>query len=719
MPIEQVKTGRLFSERIIAWEYPLLVAVIAIVWLIIWVQIGGFSELVNAPLRSWFYGDIPYVLAWSKSYVDGGLIHFPLSINSFLNAPYVANWNDFPGEDVSSVIAGQLSKVFGLFLGSNIFILLVHIMCGVVFYFVGRTFNYQRCWNWMGAIVFAFAPMIFYRSLGHMSLATIWYLPLMIFTLVWINHPDKINLSEKLSWRLCLATSIIAGCSNIYYTALFAFILGFNWIIRLVRKDRSSQKIAILIMVILCAAFVQHFNHFLFIWQEGRNHSAIVRDLATLLFASMTIPDLIFSPAHQGSALNFLFPFAKNYYGFFPDYLNTESRVSFIGTTAACGLFILYAKSIVSIFEKKWAQINHWFWLSLGIFAFSITGGLNFLFGSLGYLLIRSNNRFSVFLMLIGLYYLCELLSKKTHFRHSWVIALLIACFAVWDQIPSQDSALKNTLSAQSLDSIQSNKAAVAELESKLPLASMVFQLPVHPFPEAGAKEKMGDYEQFIPYLYSQALRFSYGSNKGRGDTHWQTVIAKESIDSTISKLESYGFSALLIHKNGYEDNARALITTLQSQKYAVITENATLIAFRLNPSKTPISPAPDWQISNTSGLEQYESDIPFRWTLKGNEMAFQIQKPWYIRLDPNSPYQAARPLVLDFQSPVACSISYRLNQGPLNEIALLANKSARLSVELNGDKKNQLLLKTNCPKNEVRAAQEPDAFLTMSQPTN
>ena len=694
------------------WEYGFLLGVIAFAWLIAWACMGSLQNLRTQPLENWFFTDMPYVFAWIKSFGDGGLIHSTLSINQYLNAPYVANWNDFPGEDLAFFLPGQLARVFGLFLGPNLFLMLMQMVCGATFYFVGRSLRYQRCWAMMGAIAFAFAPIIFYRGIGHISVATIWYLPLMIFTLVWINYPEKSSLSEKAAWRICMATSIIAGCFNIYYTVLYTLILGANWLARFIKKDRSSQKIALLLVLILCTEFIYHFNHFLFIWQEGRNHIAMTRDLATLLIASLTLPDLFLSPSHQSSFLDAIFPFAAKYYNNFESNLTTESRTSFIGLTAAIGLLILFAQSTLLIFEKKWAQINHWFWLALGILAFSITGGLNFILGAFGYLLIRSNNRFAVFLMIIGLYFLCELLSKKPSSRSRWIVALAISLFAIWDQVPAQQTSLKYTYGAQTLLDASAHKTFAKSLEDNLASGAMVFQLPAHPFPETGGEENMTDYEQFMPYLFSQGLRFSYGSNKGREDTHWQSALAKLPAKEMLQKLQSYGFSAVLIHKNGYKNKAEELIGQIKRLNYKVIDENAILIAFKLDPAQQPVSPAPEWKIINSSDMQQLKKDDLYQWNMGNQQQELKIKRPWYLSLDPQSPYQTVAPLSLSFQNPKACSIWYQFNEGAVIELKLPANQATTISLMPKVDQTNTLLIKNNC----LEAGASDPSGLTLTQ---
>jgi hypothetical protein len=119
----------------------------------------------------------------------------------------------------------------------------------------------------------------------------------------------------------------------------------------------------------------------------------------------------------------------------------------------------------------------------------------------------------------------------------------------------------------------------------------VVFQLPVAAFPEIPSINMMSDYEHLRPYLFTKHLHYSYGTNKGRGDADWQIEVSKLAPADMATKLESYGFSAVMINRKGFEDKGIRLINDLVKSNRPVIEDNGELIAIRLNPSSAPIFP--------------------------------------------------------------------------------------------------------------------------------
>jgi len=636
-------------------EYLPLALLIAIIWFAIWGQ-GSFSFL-HSPLPTWRSGDLPLELAGYRAFVNGDMWPFLPRFVRNLNAPFSANWNDFIGQDMTYVIPGVFAYCFGFFEGLNLYLLAVHVLCGLIFYGVGRAFNYQRAYCFAGALIFAFAPLIFFRGLGHTTVSTIWHIPLMLFTITWITSPEKIHVSSKTAWYLSALSCILAGLFSSYYASLFILFLGFNWIVRLSIKDRSSQAISLLIWLILLVEIIERSNYFYFRFTEGINYEVLVRSLSTLASVSLTLPDLIFSPAHQVFITENFLPFSKQYYENIPPFFSSESQLAYIGLIPAFGLCLLVYQTSVLVIAKKVNQISTWFWYALGIFVFSITGGLNYLMGAFGFILLRSNNRFSILLMLIGLYYLCEVQSKKRVSPKTWIACLFIALFAIWDQVPTSHSQV-SYLSEGTLESPQLVKRFTEQLERALPNKAMVFQLPVHVFPEGGMTEKMGDYDHVLPYLYSHSLHFSYGSMKGRMDSAWQARVGQLPLRQMIQKLEIYGFSALSINTDAYPDQAASLIKEMGALGYTRVAADGNLIAFALHPSAHPISPAPEWEIHYKETFLKPESSSQYisHWH-KGGTAVIEVKRPWYIKRSPNMQNLLSESLDLQLEANSNCNI--------------------------------------------------------------
>ena len=91
----------------------------------------------------------------------------------------------------------------------------------------------------------------------------------------------------------------------------------------------------------------------------------------------------------------------------------------------------------------------------------------------------------------------------------------------------------------------------------------MIFQLPIMDFPESPAPG-VGSYDHLRPYLYSHDLRFSFGTDKGRPDGEWQHQLAQLPFADVIAQLESTGFAAVYVNRNGFPDKGAALIKAFQ-----------------------------------------------------------------------------------------------------------------------------------------------------------
>jgi hypothetical protein len=179
----------------------------------------------------------------------------------------------------------------------------------------------------------------------------------------------------------------------------------------------------------------------------------------------------------------------------------------------------------------------------------------------------------------------------------SWPISIIIIIAGLWDQsfvINKPSNEFYNP--AQITKRIRSDRILVEQMEKVLPDKAMVFQLPVMGHPETvinvGARSFL-DYGHFRPYLFSHKLHYSYGTDKGRQSDLWQQSVEQLPAAEMASQLESYGFSAILINRSGYVDNAEKLIDDLQKAGKTIIDKQilGDLIAIKLNPSLSPVLP--------------------------------------------------------------------------------------------------------------------------------
>jgi hypothetical protein len=203
----------------------------------------------------------------------------------------------------------------------------------------------------------------------------------------------------------------------------------------------------------------------------------------------------------------------------------------------------------------------------------------------------RATNRYSVFLLALGLIFLAGRLSQWTRgWRRVWSVSLASGLLAVglFDQIPAMGTA-ENVSSAK----FNSDRVFGAELEKALPPGAMVFQLPFVEFPEARSTQRLADYEMFRPYLHTSTLRFTYGALKNRARSRWYREYAALPPAELVRKLEANGFSAIYINRRGYADNGDAVLAALAALGRTIRIEESRhqQVVVRLQPNADPVLP--------------------------------------------------------------------------------------------------------------------------------
>jgi hypothetical protein len=319
-------------------------------------------------------------------------------------------------------------------------------------------------------------------------------------------------------------------------------------------------------------------------WLHGKNIEAVNRNLAALDVYGLKIPELIFPPAYH--PIKSLAQFGLNHY-FVPTLIKGEMGSPYLGLVGLVGLVWLFGLTFYRILQGRTQLIPVHAWQTLWILLYSLIGGFNLLLGSFGLILFRGTNRYSIVILTLVLLFLVRQLSRYCPEKWILPVAFCITALGLWDQLPPRVTSAQIQ---QVSEVVQADRDFAKSLESKLSKDTMVFQLPVAAFPEIPPIVQMADYEHFRPYLFTQNLHYSYGTNKGRGDANWQKQVEKMPPLEMIKKLESYGFGAIMINRSGYLDKGKALIEGFTSAGRLVISENNYLMAFGLQPMTNPVA---------------------------------------------------------------------------------------------------------------------------------
>jgi phosphoglycerol transferase len=509
---------------------------------LIWVWVYNRTSLVACQTPLVYEGDSLFGMALAKAFMDGDIFPVWYKWVGHLNAPFFANWNDYPLiEEVIFAIMGWLGKVVGLFPVANFMLLFAHLSAGLSFWYVSRKLKYRSAFVFSGAILFAFSHYIFCRSLGHITLSYYWIVPLGLMVTWWTysSKPIKIN-SPKWWWAIII--SAITGVFNVYYTGMFLQFLGVAVLLHLAKKQYSLIRFPLLLIGVTMSCFLlMNVDTLSYSLHHGANYQAVSRNLAALEIYALKIPEMIFPPGYH--RWHFWADYGQRHY-FQVALIKGEMGSPYLGLMGLLGLTWLAGIALYRSLQVKSHLIPVHAWQTLWILLFSLVGGINLLLGTFGFILFRGTNRYSIVILAIVLLFWVRQLSRKCPAKMVLPVAVAIAVIGLWDQLPPRASAEQIQ---QTADIVRSDRKFAKELESQLPQNGMVFQLPVAAFPEIPPIYKMADYEHFRPYLFTQHLHYSYGTNKGRGDSDWQNELCKLAPAEMASKLEDYGFAAMAL----------------------------------------------------------------------------------------------------------------------------------------------------------------------------
>ena len=548
----------------------------------IWTWYFNLYHINNWKIPLGYEGDLWFGLAIARSYMMGYIDPFMYKFIPTLNAPFVANWNDYPiTEDFIFAFIGYLGKFIGLFEATNFTLLIAHLSAGISFWWVCRELKYKVSLSFAGAILYAFCHFIMARGLGHVNLSFFWHIPLLLLVTSWCFSDENITFGSR-KFVIASIVSFVCGLFNPYFTAMYLMFLFFaSWMLAARKQNQKLFFIIFLMGLTSLAFFIVNANSIFYAFQFGENSSASARNLASLEVYGMKLPELFLSPGNH--PIQKFVDYGQSHY-YQSTFIKGEFWSPYLGLIASFGFSLLTLISLHKIMLGKIKSVDLNFWLLILILLFSLIGGLNLLLGVLGFEFLRCTNRYSIFILTISLLFLIDLISKKSPSYLLIPISFIIVFVGLTEELSGRFKLTERNLNPIALK-IKSDKDFTDAVEAHS-IGGLVFQLPVRNFPEVGPLNNMQDYEHFRPYLYSKSLHFSYGTNKGREDAIWQKEVEKMPVKNMIEKLEEIGFSVLMLNKKAYKDGGNYFINEFSRLNKKVIAENRDLIAISITPNK-------------------------------------------------------------------------------------------------------------------------------------
>lgn len=561
----------------------MLVAITTCIWLFaktLWRELGWL-----APPE--YDIDALEVFARIKLAGEMGLSGFVDRNMPRLGAPFGADWSSYPMPDMPAFwLLGKVAKFFGLIAASHIAILLAHLANVLTFYFCSRTLGHKAPFAAGAALLFAFSHCNLSRGLSHYSFMLSFTAPAILLG-AWLVGSSREFLRRRRWQVFCVATAAITATGSPYYGLMFVML----FVMALLYQVFTSRRLENLLTGVAALGvwgLVTGACHFAAIHDMVMGErKAIVRSFASVEHYGLRPIEWVVPPPYHR------LPGAREFtqeYGRFTHF-EGEHFSSYLGVIGIIGVGLVVFSFVRALLRRR-GSLRPAYVATIGfIVAFGMVGGLNSVLALSVTVVFRAGNRYTVFILAVGLFALAALATVKWRrlprvAKYGIVATLILG--GLWDQlrpVPSEQDLLDRA-SRPEVDWRLGN-----HFEEALPQGSMIFQLPAVPFLEQNPIVGMTDYEHFRPFFFTKTMRFSYGILATQDAMVWQRRVARMAPAEMRAELESAGFAAVYVCRSAYIDGAKALRRGFEEAGMRVTFDAGPHLVFRLQPSASPQQP--------------------------------------------------------------------------------------------------------------------------------
>jgi phosphoglycerol transferase len=567
------------------WMWPVVAGAIAVLGEIVTLQLWSLD--LRIPIL--WSGDAAFSEAVVRGFVDGG----HLWTNARLGAPGTMNLLDYPSADLLHyALIRLLALLGGWAVGFNLYFLLGFPLAAASATWVARRLGVSGPAALAAGVLYAFLPYHMWHSAFHVFLSAYYLVPLVAWLAIELvgpqppllrtasadadpaaaETPPRLLSPRAAAFWLPIAICLLAGSAGVYYAFYGAIFILAGGVIGWWRHAERSRLIVALTLV--CAiALSTAANLAPFVWHThtaGANEFVADRnggeaDLYGLQLAETILPS---SADRVG-----VFALERDQYEaavqrVFGGLFDNEAQYSMLGFLGVLGFLALVWWLVAGVRDKQAPGSA----AATAMARLNIVGVLMATVGGFGAILavwfpeIRATNRIVVYLGFFALVALGILLDRAVRDTAEnrrdtvlWALAILAIAFGLYEQ-----TSLANVPPYPVIKmDWQQTSAFVGKVQSELPAAAMVYQLPYVPFPENPPVLGMDDYDHFRPYMVSSTIHWSYGAVKGRPDAIWDARTSQLPPDRMVAALRAKGFSAIWVDTFGYKDGGAGLLCSV------------------------------------------------------------------------------------------------------------------------------------------------------------
>ena len=529
-------------------------------------------------------GDSMYFNMVAKSIREFGLKG--LYVNSRLGAPGVCALVDFPSVDLLMALWIVVINIFTADAACTVYVYLIltFVLAALMLYLLLKTIGIDSMIALVLSVVYAIAPYHFFRYIAHLNLSGYYTIPLAILISLYIAGLLRQQNRKKRNILLALS-AVLLGIGCAYYLFFGLILIAFSIIINLVsitaHEKRISREVitdcikrlwplAVCTVSFLCTQIPQ----IVYAARYGANN-AIVRPAMDAEVYGLKIIQLFLSPSYS----LFCTPLTNQYNA--NSLFVNENVFSALGIVAAFGLVLLVAYLVCRIIRKNSSfDIPDYLALScLGCVLVGTVGGIGAIFNWVITPQFRCYNRICVVISCFALTYLAILLMKlkNKHFILSCVALLAIAVIGFFDQVTIPIKYDSNEAKQQEIYADY-----LKQIEQSVEPGARIYQLPFIFFP-GNAVNQVGEYKQFIGYLFTDTLKWSFGEIVSRSTLTRDLYTDDGMSVSFLEGLRNSGFAGLYIDTDGYADSGKEMIAFYDSLgMQPLVSADKTLYFYKL-----------------------------------------------------------------------------------------------------------------------------------------
>lgn len=521
--------------------------------------------------------------------------------NDRLGAPFGQELYDFPvGADNGNYLIIKVltwfTSDFGLVL--NLFYLGGFLTVAAATYVCARMLGTSRLMALTVGVLYTFAPFHFLRA-GHVMLAHYAVVPIGVVLAVRVATGRSFGIGDRRAvsiagWGFaCIAL----GSFGAYY-AIFALLSIVLMAVISAAANRSTRPLTAaagfgaVIGTVLVANLA---SSLLYRRSNGINDVAGVREAIEFDLNAFRLIQALTPP--PGSRL----PFVGDRGGILDDGILSEPTMYFgvIASLCLLTMFVWLGRAVITagLEAPRTSEGSHQTAVlrrllavsTLGWVLLATAGGFNWIFLLVGFDRIRGWGRASIvmlFMVLVWGALSATRLAERRAIPHSVLAGVLgaVCIVGVADQIT--DNPIPGQFDGDYLE----DQALFTRVQSELPSASSVAQLPYIPFPETALNDSRL-YDPVRPFLHTTDITFSYGGMRGR-ETDWQEGLATMTTAEQVDAFLALGFDALIAHRPAFVDRGAQLIADLDTiaAESVVLTERGSWIYVPLDPAMTDLT---------------------------------------------------------------------------------------------------------------------------------